>query len=115
MKSSQIISVFKGPVGYVLVIGVAALALYYFKDAIFGHKQKDAPGNGYVGGITGAIGGTSDLQTSTNLDGSAQTAYEGKGAIGSLGGVFNNASGGVLSSAGESIGGWIYDVTHPGQ
>jgi hypothetical protein len=40
------------------------------------------------------------------------TAYHGAGVLGTLGAVANKASGGSLQSIGESLGGWIYDLTH---
>jgi hypothetical protein len=40
------------------------------------------------------------------------TPYEGAGVLGTLGAAANTASGGVLQSWGESLGGWFYDVTH---
>lgn len=40
------------------------------------------------------------------------TAYEGAGVVGTVAGSIDKASGGVLSSIGESLGGWFYDVTH---
>lgn len=37
------------------------------------------------------------------------TAYEGSGVVGTLGNAANQASGGVLQSIGESIGGKLFD------
>lgn len=42
----------------------------------------------------------------------AGTPYEGAGVLGTLGGTVNAASGGVLQSWSESLGGWLYDVMH---
>jgi hypothetical protein len=40
------------------------------------------------------------------------TPYAGAGVLGTMGAAANAASGGVLQSWGESLGGWFYDVTH---
>lgn len=40
------------------------------------------------------------------------TPYQGAGVLGTLGAAANAASGGHLQSIGESLGGWIYDLTH---
>jgi hypothetical protein len=64
----------------------------------------------------GALLGTSAAQTSSNFDGSEQNAYEGHGAIGTLGAITNDLSGGLFSSIGEKIGGWLapdYDPNAP--
>jgi len=45
----------------------------------------------------------------------AGTPYEGAGVVGTLGNAADQASGGVLSSIGEAIGGWFFDVTHPAE
>lgn len=42
------------------------------------------------------------------------TAYEDAGVLGTLGAAANEASGGFLESTGRRIGGWVYDVLHPG-
>jgi hypothetical protein len=40
------------------------------------------------------------------------TPYQGAGVLGTLGAAANAASGGHLRSIGESLGGWVYDLTH---
>lgn len=40
------------------------------------------------------------------------TAYQGAGVLGTLGAATDAVFGGVLSRAGESIGGWVYDKSH---
>jgi hypothetical protein len=40
------------------------------------------------------------------------TPYENKGVVGTVAAAANRASGGYLQSIGESLGGWVYDVTH---
>lgn len=42
------------------------------------------------------------------------TPYQGAGVLGTLGAAANEASGGFLESTGHRIGGWVYDVLHPG-
>ena len=64
-------------------------------------------------GVGGVISGNNAVtQNQTNLSGQSTDAYEGKGVAGTLGAVVNSATGGIAASAGESIGGWIYDLTH---
>jgi hypothetical protein len=41
------------------------------------------------------------------------TPYQNKGVVGTIAAAANAASGNVLQSIGESVGGWLYDVTHP--
>lgn len=40
----------------------------------------------------------------------AGTPYQGAGVLGTLGAGFNAASGGFFQSAGETLGGWAYDL-----
>ena len=49
-------------------------------------------------------------RSQTNASGVPTTAYVGAGPLGTLGAVANSASNGWLASAGESLGGWFYDV-----
>lgn len=111
--NTKAVEVLKGPAGWALVILVGAGVVYYIveqlKQGLLGKSTPGSGGNGRTGGVAGAVGGTSDLQTSTNLDGSPRTAYQGKGLIGTLGAQTNNLTGGALSSLGEEIGGWFYD------
>ena len=53
----------------------------------------------------------------TNASGEKTTAYVGAGVLGTLGAAANTASGGVLASVGEWLGGKVYDLTHdePGE
>jgi len=51
-------------------------------------------------------------ENQTNADGDKTTAYEGAGLLGTLGGIANSASGGWFATAGQNIGGWVYDATH---
>ena len=89
-----------------LALGVVAViaAVYYF-----GGKTIKA-----VAGVAGGVVSGNNLitQNQTNWDGSKQDAYEGKGVLGTLGAAANTASGGALSSAGDAIGGWFYDLLH---
>ena len=41
------------------------------------------------------------------------TPYAGAGLPGTVGAIVNDASGGLFQSIGESLGSWIFDVTHP--
>lgn len=61
----------------------------------------------------GAVSGNNAItQNQTNADGEKVTAYEGRGVLGTIGAVFNSASGGIFASAGEALGQTIYDWTH---
>ena len=53
----------------------------------------------------------------TNASGEKTIAYVGAGVLGTLGAAANTASGGVLASVGEWLGGKVYDLTHdePGE
>jgi len=42
------------------------------------------------------------------------TVYQGAGILGTLGSAANEASGGFFETTGSKIGGWVYDVLHPG-
>jgi|GEM_PF-3892376 len=115
--SKNIVAILKGPGGYALAIIAAAAVLYFFggklKDDLLGKKQENNTGGaGIEGGVGGALLGTSDLQRSTNLDGSEQTSYTGRGAVGTAGATVNNALGGLPSTVGSAVGGWLYDLTH---
>lgn len=57
-------------------------------------------------------GNNAITKNQTNAAGIKTDAYEGGGIVGTAGAVVNSASGGTLASVGESIGGWLYDMTH---
>jgi hypothetical protein len=66
-----------------------------------------------VKGAGGLVSGNNALtQNAKNADGSAQTAYQGAGIPGTLGAATNLATGGVLSSIGDWLGGGLYDAFH---
>lgn len=77
--------------GVVLILG----AVYFF-----GRKTLAAAAD-TVGGVV-----------SGNNAVTAGTAYEGKGVLGTVGAVFNDASGGLFASVGGAIGQTLYDWTH---
>lgn len=58
-------------------------------------------------------GNNAVTQNQTNAAGEQTTAYQGGGILGTMGAAANSASGGWLATAGENLGGWIYDTTHP--
>jgi hypothetical protein len=64
----------------------------------------------YLGRRAGAVAGGIVSGNNALTEG---TTYAGAGVVGTLGAATNAASGGVLQSAGEAIGGWFYDLTHP--
>jgi len=52
-------------------------------------------------------------QNQHDFSGEEVTAYQGAGIAGTLGAAANSVSGGSLASVGETVGGWIFDLTHP--
>jgi hypothetical protein len=58
-------------------------------------------------------GNNAITQAATNAAGQPVTAYQGAGVVGTVGAATNAASGGWLATAGQRLGGWLYDVTHP--
>lgn len=101
------LDVLKGPAGYGVAVLAAGVVIYLLWDKITGAVKETAEAAG------GLVSGNNAItQSATNWDGTPQTAYEGKGVIGTVGAAFNTASGGILSSWGESLGSWLYDKTH---
>lgn len=81
-----------GPIGVAIaVLGIAGVLIY------FGRQAKQA--------VMAGVKAVADV----NKD----TAYEGAGVVGTLGNVSNQVSGGFFERVGSSIGGAIYDATHP--
>ena len=61
----------------------------------------------------GLVSGNNAItQNQTNAAGEKTTAYQGAGVLGTVGAATNAASGGVLASVGETVGGWFYEITH---
>lgn len=63
-----------------------------------------------VGGVL--TGNNKITENATNGAGEKTTAYQGWGIVGTLGAATNAVSGGTLASAGEWLGGKVYDWTH---
>lgn len=62
----------------------------------------------------GLVSGNNAItRNQTNAAGEKVTAYEGAGVLGTVGAATNSASGGVLASVGEWIGGKVADWTLP--
>lgn len=64
-----------------------------------------------AGGLV--TGNNAITQAATNAAGQPVTAYQGAGVVGTLGAATNAASGGWLATAGQRLGSWLYDITHP--
>ena len=64
-----------------------------------------------AGGIW--TGDNAVTRAATNAAGERVTAYEGAGVLGTVGAATNAASGGVLASIGQWLGGKVYDWTNP--
>lgn len=80
--------IFSGPAGYAIVLGVGGLVVW-----LLWNKAKAA--------------GQAVLNVNQG------TPYAGAGVVGTLGNLTNQASGGVLSSLGEAIGGKLFDWFGP--
>lgn len=91
-------SLFKGPLGYAVVLGVGGIVLYLLWDKLTG-LAKDAADT-----VGGAVSGNNAVTRGT--------VYEGAGVAGTVGAVANTASGGLLEDVGSWIGGKIFDWTH---
>jgi hypothetical protein len=63
-----------------------------------------------VGGVL--TGNNAITQNATNGAGERVAAYEGWGVLGTLGAATNAVSGGVLATAGQKMGDWLWDITH---
>lgn len=88
-------------VSAVIVIGV----VYYLTGRTIG-KVADIAG--------GAISGDNAItRNQQNFSGESTDAYVDKGILGTIGAATNAASGGILASAGETIGGWVFDIFGP--
>jgi len=90
------------PTIYVAAVAVGVLAL----GAYLAKKTIEA-GAGLV------TGDNVITQNQHNAEGESVTAYQGAGVLGTLGAAFNSASGGILASAGETIGGWAFGLFGP--
>lgn len=68
------------------------------------------------GAIAGAVTGDNPItRSATDAAGRPVTAYQGAGVVGTAGAAVNAASGGVLASLGDWIGGKVYDLLHDDQ
>lgn len=91
-----------------LIAGAAVLAALLINRA----------GAGLVAGVKDGAGAVVDmadgLLTGDNAitTGARTDAYQGAGIIGTLGAGTDRVLGGVPSRIGETLGGWIYDITH---
>ncbi len=100
---------FEGPGGIAVAVigGLAVLYLGYEALKSFTGKAVAAAG--------GVVSGNNVItQNQTDFSGTATTAYQGKGVLGTLGAAANSASGGIFASLGESIGSGLYNLLNPG-
>jgi len=92
----------------VLVIGVVyLLARQTVKDVV------SAVGDVANVGIGALTGNNAVTQNQHNFDNESTNAYKNKGIFGTLGGATNSVLGGLPASAGESLGGWLFDIFGP--
>lgn len=93
------------PVQFAIAVSIVGFAVYY----LAGSTIKAA-----ANVVAGAVSGNNAVtQNQTNFAGEDVDAYEGKGVLGTVGAVFNSASGGVFASVGETVGGWAFDLFGP--
>ena len=90
--------------GQYVVLGLVALVVVYY----VGKKVVGA-----AGAAAGAAVDTAGGLLSGNNALTQGTPYQGAGLAGTLGAAANTVSGGALSSIGETIGGWLADLTIP--
>lgn len=72
--------------------------------------------------VGGAVGGAAETVKEATVgaltgrnaitDAARTDAYQGAGILGTLGAATDIVLGGVPSRVGETLGGWMYDVTH---
>lgn len=95
----------QSPVNLAIAGGIALVVLYVVGGAAVKAAAQTA---------AGVISGNNAVtQNQHNAAGETVTAYQDAGVLGTLGAVANSASGGVLASAGESLGGWLFDIFGP--
>lgn len=98
----------------VVAVGAVGLVAFFAYEIVqllrTTTKAAEEVGKQAVGLVTGDNFITQNQHT---LDGEEETAYQGKGVLGTLGAATNSVSGGGFASIGESVGGWIFDLTHP--
>ena len=93
--------------GVAVVAGVLVLAVWLLNRV-----------SGVAAGVLDATGGlvTGEgalTRNATDAAGRPVAAYRGAGVLGTVGAATNAASGGVLASVGNWLGGAAYDWTHP--
>lgn len=100
--------ILKGPAGYALVVLAGGVVLWLLWD------KAEKTTKDLALGVAGAVSGNNAVtQNQHNFAGEDTDAYVDKGVFGTLGATANSASGGLLASAGETIGGWVFDLFGP--
>jgi hypothetical protein len=90
-----------------LILGIIVVVVAYEVLSPSGDGSQPSP-------IARALGVPDPTDTTGDPDtwgDTSSAAYAGTGVFGWLGNIFNKASGGVLQSAGNSLGGAIADAT----
>jgi hypothetical protein len=103
MKTPDLDSGTVAIVAAAVLLGVVVLKF----GADLGKKAGDLV-TGTVDLAGGLLSGNNPITEAARTD-----AYQDAGIIGTLGAATDIMSGGTLSTAGESLGGWFYDLTHP--
>lgn len=97
-------NILKSKEGQWVVLGLVAIVVIYVIA-----KKSAAAVTAAAGAAADAAGGI----ISGNNALTAGTDYQGAGVLGTVGAAANDASGGFFDWLGSSIGGGIYDLTHP--
>jgi hypothetical protein len=90
-----------------LIIGIAGVVVLYEISTAFGDNNN---GNSWLQNLLGIPDPTDTTGNPNSIGDTSSAAYAGSGIFGWLGNVVNKASGGVLQSAGNSIGGQLQGV-----
>jgi hypothetical protein len=91
--------------GWLIIGGVAVILLYEYAS------NSNAGGNNPLQNALGIPDPTDTTGNPNSIGDTSSAAYAGSGVFGWLGNLFNKASGGLLQSAGQSIGSGISNLT----
>ena len=94
--------------GWLIIAAVGIIVVYEIATNL------ETQPNGSPSALGAALGVPDPNDTTGDPNSAGDTssaAYAGYGILGWLGNIFNKASGGVLQSAGNAIGGGVYSAT----
>jgi len=100
----------KAPSPTLMLYGGGALAVLFIVNKLMSAAPEAA--KAVVTAADNALTGNNVVtERAHNLDGEQTTAYQDKGLVGTVGAATNEATGGLLASAGQALGGWWASVT----